>query len=175
MRVMSVVLMLGMTLATGACSSDGSTPSASSSTDVPASPSTDAQAIDTSPAAPPNAAQQLVAWWSGGASDAYSAITKDEQDIASAGSNQDVAAMNGACTTLQGDVETAQAAGSAPDAEIQQSLSQALAMYARSATDCIAGTQTMDAGLITKASSEMNDGTSALAGAVTKIQTMAGH
>jgi hypothetical protein len=143
-----------------------------SSNDAQPSPN-DAQpspaAVATSADAAPSA---LSAWWSGGANAVFTAISADDTDISTAASKADVGGLQSACRALQSDVEQAQAYPPAPDPVVQSGLTEALAMYARSATDCIAGTTTKSPALIEQAANEMHQGTVIVEQATSGIRSL---
>jgi hypothetical protein len=111
-------------------------------------------------------------WWSGGGQDHASAISKDYTDMETAATATDITGLGTACASLQSDVEAAQAYGGIPDTVAQADWSTALAQSARSATDCVAGTRTFDAGLITQSAQELSASTAAVRKVTERIKTL---
>jgi hypothetical protein len=130
------------------------------------------QADTTHPAANPAAA--IVAWRDGGGLALMNRLIADFSDAGNAGQNADVAGLNAACKHLQTDVEAAQAYKPIPDPQAQTAWAAALAYFARSATDCVSGTDNLDVGLITKASNEMTQGSTQLRLVTTRIRQLSG-
>lgn len=66
-------------------------------------------------------------------------------------------AMSTACSALRNDVEKAQAYDHIPLASVQQQWSEALARYARAATDCVAALNgSPDPALLNQSSTELD-------------------
>lgn len=116
----------------------------------------------------------IVGWRAGGGLTLINAMAADFGDISTAGKNTDVTAMHTACTKLQTDVEAAQAYKAIPDDQAQQHWSKALALEARAATDCVAGTSQANATLITQAGQEMDQGASELDLTAARLKVLAG-
>jgi hypothetical protein len=75
----------------------------------------------------------------------------------------DITGLSAACTSLQTDVEAAQAYAPFPDTSAQIDWSTALAQAARSATDCKASTRNNpNADLMTQSNQELDSYTTAL-------------
>jgi hypothetical protein len=97
-------------------------------------------------------------------------MTTDFSNISSASAVADSPTVNVACTSLRTHVENAQAYGAVPDAEARTDWSTALAQAARAATDCIAGTGTLNASLITQSGQEMKATTAAIDAMTTRLK-----
>jgi hypothetical protein len=110
-------------------------------------------------------------WWTGGGQDRESAISKDYTDMGTAATATDIPGLGTACASLQSDVEAAQAYGGVPDTVAQADWSTALAQSARAATDCIAFTRNLDAGLLTQSGQELSASTAALNKVTERIKT----
>jgi hypothetical protein len=158
-------LAVGAALVSSGCATN--TPSATTAT------TSAAQDPGTSSAAP--GPSTILVWWQSGASDKYTAIGHDSDSVATAAGAQDVAGLVAACKSLQSDTEAAQAYTPAPDQSVQQPLSEALAMYARAATDCISGGERIDPSLITQGANEMAQGTAKVNEAVAAIKAAGGN
>jgi len=137
-----------------ACSSSSGTPAAATS-----SPSTKAA---------------IGAWFNGGGETRITGVSTDATTTATAASNFDVAALRTGCTALQGDVESAQAYAPIPDAQMQSAWASALAQYARAATDCVAGVDSMDTTVIGRAASELSAGAKFMDQATARAQELGG-
>jgi hypothetical protein len=118
---------------------------------------------DVPAAAPADSRAAISAWWTGGGLDRNSAIGKDFRDMGTATAANDITGLSAACTSLQTDVEAAQAYAPFPDTSAQTDWSTALAQAARSATDCKASTRNNpDADLMTQSNQELDSYTTAL-------------
>jgi hypothetical protein len=123
------------------------------------------------PAAPSPAAQ-IKDWYVGGGSGVIDAITKDFGDIGTAGTNEDPAAMNTACSSLRTDTEAAQAYAPIPDTQAQTNWAAGLAREARASTDCIAGLSSHNDSLISQAGQEIQAGNSDIARVAARITAL---
>jgi hypothetical protein len=113
--------------------------------------------------APADSRAAISAWWTGGGLDRNSAIGKDFRDMGTATAANDITGLSAACTSLQTDVEAAQAYAPFPDTSAQTDWSTALAQAARAATDCKAPTRNNpNADLMTQSSQELDSYTTAL-------------
>jgi hypothetical protein len=101
-------------------------------------------------------------------------ISADFSAIGVAGKNTDVVGLNTACRHLQTDVEAGQAYKQIPDQQAQTAWASALAYFARAASDCVSGTDNLDASLISKSSDEMDQGTAQLQLVTARIQQLSG-
>lgn len=114
----------------------------------------------------------IAAWSTDGGQDRLNAMATDLSAIGTSGAAANPVAMNTACTSLQTHVEAAQAYRAVPDAEAQLDWSTGLAQAARAATDCIAGTRTLNAGLISQSGQELNAATRAIDAMNTRLQAL---
>jgi hypothetical protein len=127
---------------------------------------------------PPDPALVLaVAKWvtNGGATD-LKALAADFQSLETAANAGDMPSISKSCTQLQADVENAQAYDPIPDPKAQHDWADALAQYARGATDCVAGagSPSPSADLITKASTEITTGSDDLNKVTARLNQIAG-
>jgi hypothetical protein len=102
----------------------------------------------------------MIGWSDGGGSALIGNLVDDFTAISGAGHN--ATAMHQACAGMQTHVEAAQAYRQIPDEQAEASWARALALYARAASDCLAGTSGLNAALITKAGQEMDQGSKEL-------------
>jgi hypothetical protein len=89
-------------------------------------------------------------------------MIKDGEDMVAASAATDITGMSAACTSLQTDVEAAQAYdASVPDTMLQDDWSTALAQEARAATDCAAATRNgnLDSDLLSQSNREFDAAT----------------
>jgi len=116
-----------------------------------------------------------VAQWvtNGGATDLKS-LGADFSALETAANTSDLAAISSSCAQLQSDVESAQSYDPIPDPEAQHNWSAALAEYARGATDCVAGADTSNDDLITRASTEIVTGSKDLDLVTARLEEIAG-
>lgn len=149
--VLGFVVVMGIAAA-ATSSSQHSTPSAAPSSSI-AAPAQAAPA-KTSTASTPGAA--IYAWYIGGGKDKLDALQHDMQSIGTDGQNQDSAQMSADCTTLAGDVTSAQGYGPVPDGTAQQHWSATLTDLGNGAADCTAGAAAQDAVQLTKGSGEIS-------------------
>jgi hypothetical protein len=170
-----VLSLLALSLAACASSDPGDTSVDSAPAMAPDVAVSTGAASENSQATTPDTGQSVGDWWNGGANNVYGAVQNDLSQIGVAGSNTDVVGMQSACLSLQTDVERAQSYTSAPDESVQQSLSGALAMYARASTDCIAAVRAGDGSLLTQASQELEQGTSMIYEATQKVNSLSGN
>lgn len=132
-------------------------------------------AAPVAPAAPaaPSLSDAIVAWRDGGGLDRITSLGTDFGAIGTAGQNQDLQAVQAACSTLQSDVESAQGYAQLPDPEAQTAWSAGLAQAARAATDCVAATVTNNADLLGRAASEIDKATDYVGAAAARIKVIA--
>jgi hypothetical protein len=168
LAVLGFVIILGIIGANS--SSDGTQTAATSDTNTtePAAPATDT--TTTGPGVNP-VAVAIVAWVKGGGQDRVDAMSSDFNNIATASAAADSPAVNAACVSLRSHVEKTQAYAPVPDTEVQSDWSTALAQAARSATDCIAGTDTLNASLISRSGQELRATTAAIVAMTTRLKT----
>lgn len=153
-------------LALAGCSSGSSTPAAKAPTSV--------AGAATPAASTQNAKAAIAAWFNSGGETRITAISADSKSAAGSSNGLDVAALRSACTTLQHDVESAQAYAPIPDAQMQSAWASALAQYARAAGDCIAGIDSMDATVIGRAGSELTAASGFMDQATARAQELGG-
>lgn len=122
----------------------------------------------------PNIKAAIGTWFNGGGETRITAVSTDASTAATASSNLDTTALRAGCTALQKDVESAQAYAPIPDAQMQSAWSSALAQYARAATDCVAGVDSMDATVISRAASELGAGAKFMDQATARAQQLGG-
>jgi hypothetical protein len=125
-------------------------------------------------ASPATGAAAVVAWYDSGGKKLITDLSGDFTAIQAAGTKQDVAALHTACGSLQTHVEAAQAYTHIPDTQAETSWAQALALYARAATDCLSGTTSLNAALVTQSGQELQQGTSALSQVTARMQQLGG-
>jgi len=127
------------------------------------------------PKAPSNRdiAARIMAWNSGGGQDRLNALSRDMSAIGADGQNQDASQMSADCTTLSGDVKSAQQYDPIPDGEAQQHWAAGLADVASAASDCTAGTASLDTAQILKASAEISAGNDELVKTAARLRTIA--
>jgi hypothetical protein len=148
-------VVVGLTLLAG-CGQATTTPHDTPGVVAPADPRA-AVAV-----APADLKVALLAWLTGGGPDHVPAIIKDVQEMVAADAAPDIPGMNAACTSLQTDVEAAQAYNaSVPDTMLQSDWSSALAQEARAATDCTAATRNgnLDSDLLNQSNREFDAAT----------------
>lgn len=171
-----LVLLCGGISAIAAAVS-GNHPTATSSTPGRQTATTAAPAQLATPAANGTAAAVLQ-WWDGGGSGLADKLAGDFDELSAAanlsGSAQNTA-VHTACGHLQTDVEAAQAFKPIPDATAQAAWAKALALYARGATDCLSGTERVDATLVGRASDEIGQGNDALGQVTARIKELSGR
>lgn len=114
-------------------------------------------------------AAAIVAWYTSGGQDHINAMQKDMSNISTDGANQDASQMNTDCGTLSDDVTKAQDYGPIPDEQAQQHWGAALTDFDNAASDCSAGTSTMDASQLAKAAGEITSGSSELGKASSRM------
>lgn len=122
----------------------------------------------------PDLALKVAQWVTNGGEDNLKALAVDFKDLEDAANTDDLPTISSSCAQLQTDVEAAQSYDAIPDPEAQHNWSAALADYERGATDCVAGADTSNADLITKASTEITDGSTALNLVTTRLGQIAG-
>lgn len=154
--ITALACCLGVTLS-------GGTSNTTTADNAPAVPATTAAAAPAAAGPTQSLRAAILAWWSAGGHDRAQKLADDFSQLqAATGSGNQIAAVHQACTHLQTDVESAQAYGQIPDAAAQTSWAKALALFARGAADCLAGTEQVDAALITKAGNEISQGSDAM-------------
>jgi hypothetical protein len=153
------LLAVAAVLVLAGCSSTTTHPVAASTT---ATPSTQ------------NVKSAIANWFNGGGGTRITAIGTDAKSAAGSAEGPDIATLRTACTALQSDVESAQAYAPIPDAQMQSAWSSALAQYARAAGDCIAGVDSMDATVISRASSELGAASGFMDQATARAQALGG-
>ena len=104
-----------------------------------------------------------------GGQDQINALQKDMSNISTDGANQDATQMNTDCTTLSGDVKSAQGYGPIPEEQAQQHWGAALTDFENAASDCSAGTAPMDVTRLTRASGEIESGSGELGKASSRM------
>jgi hypothetical protein len=170
MRFRTVYAAAAIMLAAG-CSSGPGKPAPTSP--APATTSAAAPATSATPSAQ-NVQAAVAAWYNGGGGTRITAIGADSKSAAGSSNSLDIATLRTACTALQKDVESAQAYAPIPDGRMQSAWSSALAQYARAAGDCIAGIDSMDAAVISRAGSELSAASGFMDQATTRAQELNG-
>lgn len=122
----------------------------------------------------PRLALAVAEWVTDGGDTKLTTLETDFNGLETAASSSDLPTISASCAQLRTDVEAAQSYDPIPDAEAQQDWSDALAEYALGATDCVAGANTANSGLITQASSEIVTGTDDLTLVTTRLNAIAG-
>jgi hypothetical protein len=112
----------------------------------------------------------VTTWITSGGINHLNAISGDLTRITQTATVGDTPGINTACHSLQTHVEAAQAYSAIPDQESQNDWATALAQAARAASDCIAGTDTINASLITKSGQELEAATTAITAMNTRIR-----
>jgi hypothetical protein len=155
---------------------DPPTPSDTGTT--PASAAAPTTAPPPTTAAADTGAQAISAWLHDGGKDRLQALSNDFNRFPNVVAKSDAAAKFAAarstCITLQQDVEAAQAYKPIPDDQAQTAWSAALASYARAATDCIAGVDTVSVDVLNRAKDEMTAGDGSIAQAAARMRELAG-
>lgn len=164
-------LAVAVLLAVAGCSSSTSKPAAAPQTS--ATTSVAAPATPTTPSAQ-NIKAAIATWYNSGGGTRITAISADSKSASGSSSGLDIATLRTACTALQHDVESAQAYAPIPDAKMQSAWSSALAQYARAAGDCIAGIDSMDATVVSRAGSELTAASGFMDQATTRAQELNG-
>ncbi|HKS98160.1 MAG TPA: hypothetical protein VJT31_01405 [Rugosimonospora sp.] len=116
----------------------------------------------------------IVAWNNNGGKDKLDALDKDSQALATAAGKTDIAGLKAACSALEADVADAQAYAPIPDAIAQQHWAAALADYGQSAADCVAAADALDATRMTKAGTEMRQGTTEIQVVTARLKVLSG-
>lgn len=163
LAVLGFVIILGIIGANTSSNGTQTAATSDTSTTEPAAPTTDT--TTTGPGVNP-VAVAIVAWVNGGGQDRVDAISSDFSNIATGIAAADSPAVNAACVSLRSHVEKAQAYAPVPS-----DWSAALAQAARSATDCIAGTDTLNASLISRSGHELKATTAAIVAMTTRLKT----
>jgi hypothetical protein len=122
----------------------------------------------------PALAAAVATWVTNGGEADLDALGSDFTALEQAANASDLASMSAGCTQLQSDVEAAQQYDPIPDPQAQHDWSAALAEYARGATDCVAGADTSNVDLITKASQEITAGSTDLDRVTARLNVIAG-
>jgi len=122
----------------------------------------------------PALARAVAAWVSGGGESGLDALGSDFSTLEAAANASDLARMSAGCDRLRSDVEMAQQYEPIPDSQAQHDWALALASYARGATDCVAGADTSNANLMTRASSEITSGSAQLDKVTARLNEIAG-
>jgi hypothetical protein len=171
-------LLAGVAVVAAGCGADDSAASTSASAQSASSMVDDAESrtADEVGTAPRSASsgEVLHTWWSDGAIDKYMAIASDATDVSTAAFDYDIPGVVDACMAMQRDVETAQAYAPAPVESVREPLSEALALYARAATNCVAGARTINDSLLSQAASEIEQATAKIGEATAAIEAMSG-
>lgn len=173
--IVAVVLLL---VIIGVANGGAKTPTTSAAVGAPVpagAPQPPPAVVPPAPVVPaaPSPRDAIVAWRDGGGLDRITAIGTDFGSIGTAGQNQDLQAMQAACSALQSDVESAQGYAQLPDAEAQTAWAAGLAQAARAATDCVAATGTNNADLLGQAASEIRKASDYVGSATARIKVIA--
>jgi hypothetical protein len=123
----------------------------------------------------PALAEAVGAWVSNGGEADLRALGSDFKSLSTAANANDMGQMSASCARLQTDVEAAQQYDPIPDPRAQRDWTEALKQYARGATDCMAGADTVNPDLLTKASDEITAGSTSLNHVTTRLSQIAGH
>jgi hypothetical protein len=125
---------------------------------------------------PPDPALALAVarWVKGGGQADLTALGTDFSALEDAANANDLPQMSASCQQLHSDVEQAQKYKPIPDQKAQTFWANALAQYARGATDCIAGADGSNATLMTKASTEITAGSAQLDKVTARLAEIAG-
>jgi hypothetical protein len=125
---------------------------------------------------PPNPALALAVaqWVTKGGENNLKTLASDFKNLENAANTENLNAISASCTQLRKDVQSAQAYDPIPDAQAQHNWSAALTDYENGATDCVAGADTQNSTLITKASTEITDGSDQLNLVTTRLSEIAG-
>jgi hypothetical protein len=125
---------------------------------------------------PPDPALALAVaqWVTNGGEDELKALSADFKSLETAANSDDLPTISLSCSQLENDVENAQAYDPIPDPQAQHDWADALAQYARGATDCVDGANNSDVNLITQASTEITTGSNDLNLVTNRLNEIAG-
>jgi hypothetical protein len=121
---------------------------------APAAPA--APAVQDTPKPPPTVVAAL-AWYNGGGNIHLTTLATESIVRELAVRDSKSVGLRWVCTLLQQHVQAAQTYAPYPDSEGQRWWAAALASFARSATDCLAGVDTSNGDLLTRSWTEMAD------------------
>lgn len=161
MAVLVTVLIAAVGLAEGAAIA------------APPSPGPDPVATGTPP--DPQLAQAVAMWVSHGGSASLKALSGDFAALEKAAGAQNMSGIATSCQHLGVDVKAAQAYAPIPDPQAQTAWAAALAQYAAGASDCATGASTLNASLLTKASTEITNGSNDLDTVTARLSQIAGN
>jgi hypothetical protein len=125
---------------------------------------------------PPDPALALAVaqWVTNGGEDELKSLATDFKSLETAANSDDLPTISLSCSQLENDVENAQAYDPIPDPQAQHDWADALAQYARGATDCVDGANNSDVNLITQASTEITTGSKDLNLVTDRLNEIAG-
>ena len=119
----------------------------------------------------PPTTDQLTAWWTGGGKAHLTKVGDDFGQLHTGGT--DSTAIHADCAQLSTDVSAALAYKPIPDPTAQQHWAAGLDDYQQGATDCLAGTSSMDTTLINEASAKFDAGTAEFNAVTARLQGLA--
>jgi hypothetical protein len=114
----------------------------------------------------------VIRWRTGGGQARVDAMAHDLKGLGDAGTKHDFVAARRACTSFQTDVAAARAYGPIPDQIAQQHWSKALAHFASSASDCVAGARARSVNRVVKSIDELKAGTTELDAASARVMLL---